>query len=407
MFKKSKKKIVLLTMLMLVLLVIGMLGTIYLISYMDMAAQNREILQEFSDAYSINEIRLPAKEEPQMPLDRQNNRKLQVSTFYAVAVDEDGNVLDILNELNPVVDDSELVLLAKKMIERGRTFGTADGMPCLVTDKGEYMLVVFIDNTLIGGSISTMFKYALIVGISVILLFLLLSRYLANRIIQPLERNDEKQRQFISDAGHELKTPVAAINTNAELLAREIGENKWLSNIQYESGRMSKITAQLLDLARAENAEPKMEALDLSRIVTREILVFEGTAFERGVKLEEHIAGEVRVMGNKSQLEQLATILLDNAMRYAKNGSTVTVSLTAKHKEAVLFVENAGETIPAKQLEHIFERFYKADSSHSDDMHYGLGLAIAKAIVAKHRGEIAVRSENRITRFTVSLPVMR
>lgn len=407
MFKKSKKKIVQLTTFMLVLLVIGMLGTICLISYMDMASQNREILQQFSDTYSLNGIGPPARDSPQMPLDRKNNRKLQVSTFYSVAVDDNGTVLDILNELNPVVDDAELVSLAKKALRKGHDYGTAQGMPYMVADKGEYTLIVFIDNTLVSDSMYTILKYTLFVGVSVILLLIILSRFLADRIIRPLERNDEKQRQFISDAGHELKTPIAAINANADLLFREIGENRWLSNIRYEGGRMSEIIGQLLDLARAESTDPKMEPIDLSRIVTREILVFEATAFEKELKIDGHIADRIQIMGNASQAEQLITILLDNAIRYAKKKSAISVTLSEGHRAAILSVENIGDNIPPEHMEHIFERFYQADISHSDEMHYGLGLAIARAIVLKHCGEIIVNSKDGVTRFTVSLPSVR
>lgn len=143
-----------------------------------------------------------------------------------------------------------------------------------------------MDNTIMEESVSTLFRYTLIFGGIAMVLFLFLSIFLAKKIVTPLEESYKKQKQFISDAGHELKTPVSVVSVNAELLSREIGDNQWLSNIQYENQRMGLLVSQLLQLARTENVLPQMERIDFSHLVIGESLPFESVAFEQGLVLK-------------------------------------------------------------------------------------------------------------------------
>ena len=239
-------------------------------------------------------------------------------------------------------------------------------------------------------------------------LFFFLSRFLAKKIVAPLEESYQKQRQFISDAGHELKTPVSVVSANAELLSRELGDNQWLQNIQYENERMGMLVGQLLDLARTENVTPQMEHIAFSRLVAGETLPFVSVAFEKGLVLSSDIASGIVVEGNSTQLKQLTSILLDNAIRHSKADGEVRLTLTKDHGIAQLSVINTGEEIPAEHREKIFERFYRMDPARNgEDKHYGLGLAIAKAIVNAHHGHIEVLCYNGLVEFRVNLPISR
>lgn len=223
--------------------------------------------------------------------------------------------------------------------------------------------------------------------------------------MQPLEESYQKQRQFISDAGHELKTPVSIVNANAELLSRELGENQWLANIQYENERMGILIGQLLELARTENLVPQMGSVDFSHLVSGECLPFEGVAYEKGLVLTCSITENIRVEGNSSQLKQIVAILLDNAIRHSGKKGEVFCNLTREHGCASLSVINSGEAIPKEQRESIFERFYRMDSARNgEDKHYGLGLAIAKAIAASHEGNIQVKCYDGLVEFNVKIP---
>ena len=227
---------------------------------------------------------------------------------------------------------------------------------------------------------------------------------LSKRIIRPLEENDRRQKQFISDASHELKTPVAVIGTNAELLEGEIGQNEWLANIRYENERMGGLVKQLLDLSRAENTEAAKEPVDFSRVVTGETLALDALAFDNGREFRSDIADGITLTGSRTQLTQLVSVLLDNAIRHS-TGKEITVSLKRQGHHAVLEVENEGGEIPPEKQAHLFERFYRVDEARGgDEAHYGLGLAIARAVAEKHGGTIGVACAGGKVRFTVSIP---
>ena len=206
-----------------------------------------------------------------------------------------------------------------------------------------------MDNTILTDSFTTLFRNTLLFGGCMLALFFFCSLYLANRIVAPLEESYQKQKQFISDAGHELKTPIAVISANAEMLGRECGESKWLSNINFENERMAELVGQLLELAKTEHITPVMAEMDLSQTVTGGVLPFESVAFEHGLTLDCDIEEDLWLSGNVGQLGQLVSILVDNAILHADPGTAVTVSLKRERRSAVLSVANEGGEIPPEQ----------------------------------------------------------
>ena len=416
MFKKSRRKIVATIMSILVLLWVGTLGVIYTSSYFEVAKQNQEMLQAHSEMYMLPQS-FDGMIPPNIPIPDGNHGftpgfdtespMFQLSTFYTVAVSYDGDILEIKNEPPTVYSDDDLKELAQSVIKDDKQYGTEDNLAFYKADKGGYTLVTFMDNTVVNESALTLFRYTLIIGGVALVLFFFLSVFLAKKIVNPLEESYKKQKQFISDAGHELKTPVSVVSANAELLSRELGDNQWLQNIQYENERMGMLVGQLLDLARTENVTPQMEHIDFSRLVAGEALPFESVAFEKSLVLNSTIANGIGVEGNSAQLKQIVSILLDNAIRHSKEQGEVYLSLTKEHGFAKLSVINKGDEISAEQCEQIFERFYRVDSARNgEDKHYGLGLAIAKAIVTTHKGKISVRCYNGLVEFRVWIPLL-
>jgi len=410
MFKKSKKKIVAAIMSILTLLWVGTLCVIYVSSYFEVATTNQEMLKEHAERYML-EKPMGGAFDPMKPFpDRGphfDTNQFKLSTFYTVAISYDNNVIEIRNDDAAVYTDAELESAARQVLKKSNTNGVIDNLVYYRMDKGGYTLVSFMDNTIIRESMNTLFRYTLIFGGVAIIALYFLAAYLANKIVTPLEESYQKQKQFISDAGHELKTPVSVVSANAELLSREIGDNQWLQNIQYENERMGMLVGQLLDLARTENVTPQMDHIDFSRLVAGEALPFESVAFEKGLNLNNNIAENIGVIGNSTQLKQLVSILLDNAIRHSKEKGEVWLTLTKEHGVAKLSVINKGDEIPAEHREHIFERFYRVDAARNgEDKHYGLGLAIAKAIVEAHHGKIEVSCYDGKVSFAVQLPKM-
>ncbi|MCD7842394.1 MAG: ATP-binding protein, partial [Lachnospiraceae bacterium] len=349
-------------------------------------------------------------------------RRLDLSTFYSVVFDADGSVLTVNNDDPSQLSDEALTDLARDFLDSGKSYGISHNMIYLVSGE-DYTLVSMMDNTLVGESIVTLLRYTVIFGAVAILVVLILAILLSGWIIRPLEENYERQNQFISDAGHELKTPVSTISTNAELLRREIGENRWLENIRYENDRMTEIVRGLLDLLRAENAASQaqgvhnshaaqMERLDLGRAVTAGVLPFEGKAFEEGLELTCETADDIWIMGDASQIGKLISILVDNAFAHTKPSGRIMVSLSGTKGTAVLKVANEGEPIPPESMDKLFDRFYRVDSSRTvpdqnaaAQPHYGLGLSIAKAIATAHRAKISVNCGDGVTTFAVEFPM--
>ena len=398
------------------------LSVIMLASYREIRQKNSAMLERYVELYSFDQKpdgQFDPEQSPESPNDRPKpegpddpkNKPInerpdyQLSTFYSVAFSEDSSVLAVYTGERTIYGEEELAETAKELLSEGKRSGRTGNLSYMISSKPGYTLVAFIDDTMTDSSMRMLLHNVLIIGGTAIVALFFISLILSRQIIRPLEESDKQQKQFISDASHELKTPVAVISTNAELLSREIGENEWLANIQYENERMGDLVRQLLNLSRAENTETPMETVNLSRVVTGEVLAFESFAFDQGKTIQIDIDEGICVTGNQAQLTQLTSILLDNAVRHG-TGREIDLSLKRQGHSAVLNIFNDGDEIPPEKLEHLFDRFYRVDEARSSDgHHYGLGLSIAKAVAEKHGGSIAVSGQDGKVRFTVSIPV--
>ena len=271
MFKRSRRKIILSIMGSLILLFALTLSVIMFASYRQVRQENMAMLERHVELYYLGQQpedpdtpgRDQAPDPPdgsapeppggKRPLDREPD--YQLSTFYSVAFASDGSVLAADTGEKSVYSQEDLVSIAREILEGNGTSGRKGSLAYIVSRRPDYTLVAMMDNTVSENGLSTLLRNVLIVGTAAIVLMFFLSLFLSRQIIRPLEENDLRQKQFISDASHELKTPLAVIGTNAELLSREIGESEWLDNIRYENERMGSLVTQLLDLSRAESAQ--------------------------------------------------------------------------------------------------------------------------------------------------------
>ncbi len=413
MFDRSRNKIILSIMGSLILLFAVTITAIMAASYHEIRQKYQDMLEHYVEMYSLEHPPgslddTPADSLPVEPLPSDilpdSMPDFQLSTFYSVALDEDHAVLAIDDGKTGVYSEEELVATAKEILAAGKESGNMGSLAYIVAPKQGYTLVAFIDNTVSLSNMNTLQRNVLVVGGTAIVVLLFISFFLAKAIIKPLEENDRRQKRFISDASHELKTPVAVISTNAEMLEREIGENEWLANIRYENERMGDLIRQLLDLSQAESFDMPKEQLDFSRIVAGETLAFESFAYDSGKTIQSDIEEHVQVSGSRTQLTRLVSVLLDNAIRHS-TGSIIEISLKYQGHSAVLTVSNEGEEILPDQQAHLFDRFYRVDEvRNSEDQHYGLGLSIAKASVENHGGNISVSCHDGKVQFTVSIP---
>lgn len=253
---------------------------------------------------------------------------------------------------------------------------------------------------------------ALIAGLSFIL-FLAISIWLSGWAVRPVEKAWKQQRQFVADASHELKTPLTVILANTGLVLSHpedtvAAQSKWLEYTHDEAEQMKELVDDLLFLAKSDAArQPAARAeTAMSEVALGCLLPFESVAFEAGVALKHRITPGLSLRGDEGQLRRLVMILLDNAVKYAGPGGTVTFTLERHQERLRLAVHNTGEPIPPEHLPHLFERFYRADAARNrSGGGYGLGLAIARSIVEGHHGRLTVTSTAAAgTTFTALLP---
>ena len=271
--------------------------------------------------------------------------------------------------------------------------------------------IAFTDCTMEQATMRSLLLRSGLVALAALAVLAGLSYCLAGLVVGPVKRAWQEQKQFVSDASHELKTPLTVILSSSELAAEEQDVQRtkqYVEGIHAESLRMKALVEDMLTLARTESGtRPATEAVDLSDTVLESVLAFEPVAFESGRELVYDIQPELTVMGSGVQLRRLTDILLDNAVKYAAEGTPVRLLLRQEGRCAALRVENRGETIPAEKLRHIFDRFYRADESRSGGEGFGLGLAIAQSIAQSHGGSIGCASEEGVTRFIVTLPLQK
>lgn len=281
---------------------------------------------------------------------------------------------------------------------------------CYRLDSGRGGLrITFVDISSQISTASNMVGSCLMIGAGSLAVFFFLSLLLANWIIRPVEEAWQRQKRFVSDASHELKTPLTLITLNAELLA---GAEDWapeekrkLDCILTGTGRMRTLVEHLLTLARVDGGLPKenMENLDFSRLVSLGALSFEAMAMESRMELNVQVEPGITLRGSGQYLEQLVSILLDNAFKYGRAGGSVTVSLTRESQNCLLRVSNTGDPIPKERLQAIFDRFYRLDDARVAQGSYGLGLSIAKSIAERHGGKIWAQTDQDENIFCVKL----
>ena len=308
-------------------------------------------------------------------------------------------------------DTDALRDILSQCLEQNQTEGTVEDyhLRYLVEDNGLYRKLAFVDMSMEQATLARVIRSYLVIALAALLVLLGIAAAASRWVTRPVERAWRQQRQFLSDASHELKTPLTVILSNAELLEGAALPEKparWSGNIRCEAEQMRTLVEQMLTLARADNGvrPAAMEPVNFSDVATECVLSFEPVAFEAGKPLEDHVAEDVTVTGDRDRLRHLISILLDNAVKYGAPGGTITLTLERTERQARLTVANPGDPIPPEHLPHLFERFYRADSSRGEQTGFGLGLSIADTIAREHKGSLRAESDAVSTRFIFTLP---
>lgn len=395
MLKQLRRKFVLVTM-GIILAMLGILfGLIYYFTESDMVSSRQEALRRLEGvATQYGSIR-------ELPRDIE-------MPYFIVFVSDFGEYVAAGYTDYDLNDEALLRKLVDLAGNRSDSTGILEKyqlMYSVQSGRGSSALI-FLDISSQAAALSTLIRNFVIIGIAGILLFFGLCVLLARWMVRPVEKAWTQQKQFVSDASHELKTPLTVIISNAELLqSQDENKTQYAENILTMSGQMRSLVEGLLELARADNGQVRksFEPVNLSDLITDCTLPFEPVFFEKGLQLRTCIQPDVVVNGNAQYLRQVAEILLDNAGKYTEKG-IIDLQLHKKGKQCYLAVSNPGTPIPEEDRERIFERFYRSDKARSRTGSFGLGLSIAKAVVTEHRGRIWVVSNQTGNCFYVELP---
>ncbi len=337
--------------------------------------------------------------------------------YFTVQISGQDTLLVLANQFFDLTDQDTLLQVVNAALQSpGDTGDISQGgyrlRFCRVNTIFGYR-VAFVDLTQEWSTLTALARNLSFIGLGSLAVFFGISLLLAQWAVRPVEKSWSQQRQFVADASHELKTPLTVILSSLDML-EEYGEaepekrRRWLDNVRSSSGQMKTLVEELLVLARSDNSaqQVKLERCDLSDLVEDDLLLFEPMAFERGKTIREDIAPGIRVTGDPALLRRVLDIYLDNACKYAPDHTAITVRLRGEGRRALLSVHSQGEPIPPEQLERIFERFYRADPSRTQEG-YGLGLAIATELAKLHHGKVWAQSDDTGNTFFFSLPRLR
>lgn len=328
--------------------------------------------------------------------------------IFSILYNSDGEIREISTKNNPNLSESSLLALADTILQNPKEKGEISDYLYLYIPSEEGVSIYFLDYGPEREMSMQLWRMCLWVGLAGMMIILIPVIFLSRWIAKPVQLAFDKQKQFIADASHELKTPLTIITTNAEVLENTLPDNKWLHYILEQSKRMKVLINNLLDLARLDSGNEKafFQSFDLSKTVRKAALSFESLAYEYEKNYIWEIADGLSLYGNEENIKQLVTILLDNAFKYSNAKGYIAISLTQSAEKKQLLIHNTGKGIDIKDQKRIFERFYRIDSSRSRQSGgYGLGLSIAESIVKNHKGQISVKSDGKsYTDFCILLP---
>ena len=331
-------------------------------------------------------------------------RSLGSIDFFLLMADEDGKLVGIQN--NDEMSDEVAQQYVTEILSKKADSGMANSYQFCTEKKDNGTLMVFTDKSAEIDMMNKLKRTTVIVGLISIVILSAAAYFLSGLIVRPIQVAFDKQKQFISDASHELKTPLTVISANADVLEGEIGENKWLTYIQDQADRMNVLVNDLLNLTRLENnSNFIVSEFDLSKAIANTALPFECRAFDAGKNFVLNIEDGIRISGSEQHIKQMAAIFIDNALKYSKEKGTVRVSLTNDGGKIRFSVYNTGTGLKESEKEKVFERFFRSDASRNRATGgYGLGLAIAKSIIDKHKFKLFVdNAEGKSVCFIVTM----
>lgn len=418
MFKELRNKFLILNLVIISVMMIIAFTSIYLITYNNVHSDIQIELHKLSEVnFKPHELPFLRKGIPSTPSpkDAPDIPARKRSFTFTLTMDASWDIVAVSSVFdmdNEFYETAKNAALHQYKIKGAFKLDSSHWAFITKKHKDEYK-IFFLDITSQQNFLANLIYTFLIVACITLVFIFFISRFFANKAINPIKKAFDKQKQFIADASHELKTPLAVISTNVDVLLSNSAEainseSKWLYYIKSETERMAKLTNDLLYLTQVDYSDIKTIFTDfnLSETALNIILTMEAIIFENNLYLKYDIDPDIIICGNMEQIKQVIMILLDNAAKYTNTMGYINISLKKHYNHSILSVTNTGEGIPEEDLDKIFDRFYRIDKARSREKGgHGLGLAIAKSIAQQHNGKISVKSTlHESTSFRIELP---
>jgi len=408
MIRKLQRKFILVSMAAFLAVLTIIIAGINIANYVKVVHEADELLDILSRNKGVFPVgrggrgQLPPHMSPEIPYE---------TRFFSVVLSQKtGNIVQVETSRIISVDRSDAIAYARQILENNRSKGFVKSYRFMMQTEGDNVRVVFLDC----GRRLEAFRSFLLASIAIsfsglILVFTLIVLF-SNRIVEPISESYEKQKRFITDAGHELKTPLTVISSDLDVLEMELEKNEWLEDIKKQVKRLTELTNDLIFLARMEESDNQLQMVEFpfSDIVSETAESFHVLAQAQNKEFICNIQPMLSLNGNEKSIRQLVGILLDNALKYSPENGKISLNVHKQNRAVLLSVYNTTENvIPGESLPKLFERFYRIDPSrNSQTGGYGIGLSIAKAIVSAHNGKIQGTSDDgRSLQITVTFPV--
>ena len=353
---------------------------------LDLLSQNNGRFPEYSPD---NRFPIPYGLTPETPYELR---------YFSVLLTESGELVQTDTSRIKAIDNAAAVEYAAKALKEQRGNAFIGNYRFALSAEGSAVRITFLDCSREVFSFRSFLLSSICMALVGYLAFFFVILFFSNRITRPVTESYEKQKQFITDAGHEIKTPLAIIKADVDVLEMEYGENEWLDGIQTQIKRLSGLTNDLVYLSRMEETETNLQMIEFpfSDVVSETAQAFYAVAQTQGKQFRCDVEPMLSLIGNEKSVRQLVNILMDNAMKYSPKGGFVSLSVCAQSRCLCLSVFNTTiDPIEKQNLSHIFERFYRMDSSRNSlSGGYGIGLSVAKAIVTAHNGRISAISRD-------------
>lgn len=413
MIRRLRHSFVGITMLSVVLVLSLLMGTINVVNYISKDRSNAQLLQMLADNNGSmpsgttppsvqpdsNVSAPPEKPEESDTKPRNWSAETPYETrYFSVALNESGETVSVDTGKIAAISSSDAISLAQSLSASGKTSGYSGNYKfCTAVNSDGQTIYIFLDCTRDLSSVRQFLRYSLLISLGGTIAIFFVAVLLSRRAVRPIAETYEKQKHFITDASHEIKTPLAVIASCTDVLEMEQGESKWSQGIRSQVERLTELTQGLVSLARMDEHTGLLasEEINFSELLEETITPFILMAQNKGQQFQLRCDPGIKIQGDRQKLQQLCSILADNAVKYTPKGGNISFTLQQKGRKINFVAKNDAEGLSSGSQKQLFDRFYRGDQSRSSQCPgYGIGLSLAQSIVAAHGGKIEAASRD-------------